>query len=85
MQTTTQAVTEVTASQTTLGLAQSRTSQAVTRITAQQKILNDSVLNLEEVDPYEAATRVNDLKTQIETSYQLTVQLQSMSLLNYLK
>ncbi|KAB2694547.1 flagellar hook-associated family protein [Ochrobactrum sp. Kaboul] len=85
MQTTTQAVTAVTASQTTLGLAQSRTSQAVTRITAQQKILNDSVLNLEEVDPYEAATRVNDIKTQIETSYQLTVQLQSMSLLNYLK
>ncbi|MFK3667210.1 flagellar hook-associated family protein [Ochrobactrum teleogrylli] len=85
MQTTTQAIAETTSEQTALGLAQSRTSQAVTRINAQQKILNQSVLNLEEVDPYEAATRVNNLKTQIETSYQLTVQLQSMSLLNYLK
>ncbi|MBC2887560.1 flagellar hook-associated family protein [Ochrobactrum sp. CM-21-5] len=85
MQTTTQAITGATAEQTTLGLAQSRTEAASTRIAAQQKILNQSVLNLEEVDPYEAATRVNALKTQIETSYSLTVQLQSMSLLNYLR
>ncbi len=32
-------------------------SAATTRIAAQQKILNQSVLNLEEVDPYDAATR----------------------------
>ena len=85
MQTTTTAITETTSEQTTLGLAQSRTGAATTRIAAQQKILNQSVLNLEEVDPYEAATRVNALKTQIETSYSLTVQLQNMSLLNYLR
>ncbi|MCY1242914.1 hypothetical protein D9M72_559100 [compost metagenome] len=85
MQTTTQGVTGMTSEQTTLGLAQQRTNAATTRIAAQQKILNESVLNLEEVDPYEAATRVNALMTQIETSYALTVQLQNMSLLNYLK
>lgn len=85
MQTTTTAITETTSEQTTLGLAQSRTEAATTRIAAQQKILNQSVLNLEEVDPYEAATRVNALKTQIETSYSLTVQLQNMSLFNYLR
>ncbi|MFQ0815592.1 flagellar biosynthesis protein FlgL [Brucella anthropi] len=85
MQTTTSAITETTSEQTTLGLAQARTKAATTRIAAQQKILNQSVLNLEEVDPYEAATRVNALKTQIETSYSLTVQLQNMSLLNYLR
>ena len=85
MQTTTTAITDTTSEQTTLGLAQSRTEAATTRIAAQQKILNQSVLNLEEVDPYEAATRVNALKTQIETSYSLTVQLQNMSLLNYLR
>lgn len=83
--TTTQAVTETTSEQTTLGLAQSRTTAATTRIAAQQKILNDSVNNLEEVDPYEASVRVNALMTQMETSYALTVQLQNMSLLNYLK
>ncbi len=85
LQTTTQAITGATGEQTTLGLAQSRTEAATARIVAQQKILNQSVLNLEEVDPYEAATRVNALKTQIETSYSLTVQLQNMSLLNYLR
>lgn len=85
MQTTTQAITETTSEQTSLGLAQSRTKAAVTRIAAQQKILNSSVNNLEEVDPYEAATRVNALMTQMETSYALTVQLQNMSLLNYMK
>ena len=83
--TTTQAITETTSEQTTLGLAQSRTEAATTRIAAQQKILNDSVNNLEEVDPYEASVRVNALMTQMETSYALTVQLQNMSLLNYLK
>ncbi|MBV2144348.1 flagellar hook-associated family protein [Falsochrobactrum sp. TDYN1] len=85
VQTTTQAITQITAEQTTLGLVQSRTSDATTRIATQQKILNQSVLNLEEVDPYEAATRVNALMTQMETSYALTVQLQNMSLLNYLR
>lgn len=85
IQTTTQAITQITGEQTTLGLVQSRTTDATTRITAQQKILNQSVLNLEEVDPYEAATRVNTLMTQMETSYALTVQLQNMSLLNYLR
>ncbi|MBB5704037.1 flagellar hook-associated protein 3 FlgL [Ochrobactrum daejeonense] len=85
VQTTTQAIADTTGKQTVLGLAQARTEAATTRIAAQQKILNQSVLNLEEVDPYEAATRVNALKTQVETSYSLTVQLQNMSLLNYLR
>lgn len=83
--TTSQAVTQTTSEQTTLGLAQSRTTDAITRIAAQQKILNDSVNNLEEVDPYDASVRVNALMTQMETSYALTVKLQNMSLLNYLK
>lgn len=85
MQTTTEAVSGMTGEQTKLGLSQSRTTAANTRIAAQQQILNTSVNDLEEVDPYEAAVRVNDLMSQIETSYALTVQLQNMSLLNYLK
>ncbi|WP_368735617.1 flagellin [Escherichia coli] len=48
-------------------------------------MLNSSVLDLEAVDPYEAANRVHALSTQIEASYALTVKLQSLSLLNYLK
>ena len=36
------------------------------------------------VDPYEAATRLNSLITQIETSYTLTGRIQQLSLMRYL-
>lgn len=85
MSTSTAAISGLASSQSALGLAQARTNDANTLITAQQKILNNTVLDLEAVDPYEAATRVNALLTQIDTSYALTVKLQSLSLLNYLK
>ena len=36
------------------------------------------------VDPYEAATRLNSLLTQIETSYTLTGRLQQLSLMRFI-
>ncbi|PRD42659.1 flagellar biosynthesis protein FlgL [Phyllobacterium phragmitis] len=83
--TTTGAITSVSQSQSTLGIAEARTTSANTRIAAQLNILNNSVLDLEAVDPYEAATRVSALTSQIETSYAMTVRLMNMSLLNYLR
>ncbi|YBV96609.1 flagellar hook-associated family protein [Phyllobacteriaceae bacterium JZ32] len=83
--TTTEAIGLVSQSQSTLGIAQARTTSANTRIAAQLNILNTSVRDLEAVDPYEAATRVSALTSQIETSYAMTVRLMGMSLLNYLK
>ncbi|KXF76010.1 flagellar biosynthesis protein FlgL [Paramesorhizobium deserti] len=85
LSTTTGAITSVSQSQSTLGIAQARTTNANTRIAAQLNILNNSVRDLEAVDPYEAATRVSALTSQIETSYAMTVRLMGMSLLNYLK
>lgn len=85
MQTTTGAISALADTQSFLGNAQARTKDATDRLTVQIKVLNSSVLDLEAVDPYEAATRVNALTTQIEASYALTVKLQSLSLLNYLK
>ncbi|PYE87684.1 flagellar hook-associated family protein [Phyllobacterium leguminum] len=82
---TTEAIASVSQSQSTLGIAQDRTANANTRIAAQLNILNNSVLDLEAVDPYEAATRVSALTSQIETSYAMTARLMGMSLLNYLK
>ncbi|GGA97979.1 flagellin [Brucella endophytica] len=82
---TTEAITGVSQSQSTLGIAQDRTASANTRIAAQLNILNNSVLDLEAVDPYEAATRVTALQTQLDTSYAMTARLMSLSLLNYLK
>lgn len=83
--TTTEAISSVSQSQSTLGIAQDRTTNANTRIAAQLNILNNSVLDLEAVDPYEAATRVSALTSQIETSYAMTARLMGMSLLNYLR
>lgn len=84
-QTTTQAISAMADTQSFLGNAQARTKDATDRLTVQIKVLNSSVLDLEAVDPYEASTKVNALTTQIEASYALTVKLQSLSLLNYLK
>lgn len=71
--------------QSVLGNSQARTANASARLTTQIKILNNSVLDLEAVDPYEAQVRVTDLIKQIETSYALTVKIQNLSILNYLR
>ena len=47
-------------------------------------VLNSRVLALEAVDPYEAATRLQLLETQLQSSYVLTSRLANMTLLNYL-
>ena len=39
---------------------------------------------LENVDPFEASTRVSALLTQVETAYAMTARIQRLSLLNYL-
>ncbi len=83
--TTTQAISSLADTQSFLGNAQARTKDATDRLGVQLNVLNSSVLDLEAVDPNEAATRVNALTTQIQASYALTVKIQSLSLLNYLK
>ncbi len=83
--TTTQNTISLAGAQSFLGNAQARTKDATDRLTVQINVLNSSVLDLEAVDPYEAASRVEALRTQIDASYALTVKIQSLSLLNYLK
>ena len=39
----------------------------------------------ENVDPYEAATRMQGLEIQLEATYQVTSRLSSLSILNYLR
>jgi len=75
---------QITTAQSILGTSQARVTDANARLSAQANVLETSVSNLEAVDPYEAATRVNSLMTQIENSYALTAKLQNMTLLNYL-
>jgi flagellar hook-associated protein 3 FlgL len=84
MSLTQEGINSITTAQSVLGTSQAQVTDANTRLTAQSNVLQTSVNNLESVDPYQAAMRVNSLLTQIETSYALTAKLQNMSLMNYL-
>ncbi len=74
----------VTSTQAQLGYAQQAVADANSRMSAQKDVLEAHVGSLEGVDPYEASTRVNNLLTQIETSYALTARIQKISLLDFL-
>lgn len=78
------AIGELAGLQANLGTVQQQVSRASERMAVQTDILTSRINALETVDPYEAATRVNALLAQIETSYALTGRLQGLSLLNYL-
>jgi flagellar hook-associated protein 3 FlgL len=79
-----EAVKELGDIQAKLGVSQQRVKDASERMTLQLDILTSQVSSLESVDQYEAATRVNDLLTQIETSHALTARILSLSILKYL-
>ncbi|TIN30011.1 MAG: flagellar hook-associated family protein [Mesorhizobium sp.] len=70
--------------QSETGIVQKRVSDANDRMTTQVDLFERHILDLEGVDPAEAATRVADLTQHIETSFALTARLQQLSLLNYL-
>lgn len=67
------------------GIVQKRVTDANTRMDTQIDLFNRHVLDLEGVDPYEAANRVNDLVSHIQTSFALTARIQQLSLLNFLR
>ena len=67
-----------------LGLSQSRVSKANDALSAQKDIINNNIVDLTGVDPYEASTQANALQTQLETAYTLVSRIQQLSLVNYL-
>ena len=70
--------------QTTLGLSQSQLTNANTALQTQASTINNMVSQLDGVDPYQAATTLTNLTTQLETAYSLTNQISKLSLVNYL-
>ncbi|WP_262299141.1 flagellar hook-associated family protein [Microvirga sesbaniae] len=70
--------------QATLGTTQAKTDTATERMALQKSIYDERIGHLESVDPTEAKVRVDQLMTQIQTSYSLTAQLKQLSLINYL-
>jgi flagellar hook-associated protein 3 FlgL len=78
------AVTGLTGMEAKLGTVQERVEQANERMSLQRDILDEKVTQLEAVDPAEAKIRVDQLMTQIQTSYSLTAQLKSLNLINFI-
>jgi flagellar hook-associated protein 3 FlgL len=79
-----QAVSDLSQIRAQTGIVQKSVSDASDRMKTQTDLFKKHLLDLEGVDPYEAATRVNDLMTHIQTSFALTARIQQLSLLNYL-
>jgi flagellar hook-associated protein 3 FlgL len=67
-----------------IGVNQQSLVNATTTIEAQNAVLTNDINGLEAVDPTKAASNLNEIMTQLETSYSLTSRLQTLSLLNYL-
>lgn len=80
----TDAVQQIADLQSQLGVSQERVSNASERMSIQIDYLTKQVTTLEGVDPNEAATRVNSLVTQMETSYALTARIMGLSILDYI-
>lgn len=70
--------------QENVGVMQSDVTNANHIMAAQQNLLSTQIGALENVDPTETAAQINNLMTQIETSYALTAQIQRLSLVRYL-
>jgi len=79
-----QGISSLTATEATLGSAQTQVTDASTSMSNQLTILQTQIGNLDDVNANQIATQLNSLQTQLETAYQLTGQLQKLSLAQYL-
>lgn len=74
----------VTQAQSELGSQQQQVADLVTSQSNMKNTLNTRVLDFESVDPYQAASQLQALQTQLQATYQATAQLGKLSILNYL-
>jgi flagellar hook-associated protein 3 FlgL len=79
-----QAIGGLTRLRASVGVMQKNVIDANEAIIAQRNVLATQIGALENVDPYEASTRLNNLTTQLETSYTLTGKIQQLTLAKYL-
>ena len=79
--------TAVTANQSSLGLATQTMTTAQTQITATQTTLNSAISGVQDLSTSQtaaASTKLSALSTQLQTSYEIIAQLQSIHLVDYL-
>jgi flagellar hook-associated protein 3 FlgL len=70
--------------QARIGISQARLKESQDSLGQKKSGLTSAISAFESVDPYEAATRVNLLMTQLESAYALTGRISKMSLLSYI-
>lgn len=79
-----EAISGVDDQRTILGISEARVAKANEKLQVQADLTKIFVGEMEEVDVYEASTRVNVLMAQIETSYSITSRIQRLNLIDYL-
>lgn len=67
-----------------LGLAQERVASANERLDLQVDLLTKRRSQIEDVDQYSSAVKLNDLMQRLEASYATTARMQRLNLLDYL-
>lgn len=67
-----------------LGGHQQTVDQTLKMQQEREVLFNSQILSLEGVDPYEAATRLTNLQTQLEATYAVTSRLSKLSFLNFM-
>lgn len=70
--------------QAQLGSQQQLVEQTATQQGDLKNVYNNRVLGYEQVDPYEAASRLTALQSQLNATYAATAQLSKLSILDYL-
>jgi flagellar hook-associated protein 3 FlgL len=79
-----QGIAEIGDQQGQVGILEGRVSQANEQMEIRNGILQSQIADLTQVDPYDAAIRLNELQTGLQASYAVTARIQSLSLLNYI-
>jgi len=77
-------VSSITDTQSSLGSVQSEITQANDQMSAQMTLLQTSLGSMDSVDAAKVSTELTTLTTQLQTAYQLTSQLHSLNLAQYL-
>jgi flagellar hook-associated protein 3 FlgL len=65
-----------------IGFNQQVVETAKTRLTDLSLVQKTQISAYETVDPYEAVTRMTNLETQLQASYEVAARLSSLSILN---
>ena len=79
-----QGVADTGALQARLGIIEQRVETSSERLDYQGVVLKNGISDLEEVDDYETAMRINELLASIEASYAVTSKIQGLSIMNYI-